>query len=51
MQIKKFGLVISIYDKFIGYLVGGEGGDFEYQSKIWGLRRSDVKWVEMSKAK
>ena len=42
--------VSSSSDKFIGYLVGGEGGDFEYQSKIWGLRRSNVKWVEMSKA-
>ena len=42
--------VSSSSDKFIGYLVGGEGGDFKYQSKIWGLRRSDVKWVEMSKA-
>ena len=48
--LRKPVAVSSSSDKFIGYLVGGEGGDFEYQSKIWGLRRSDVKWVEMSNA-
>ena len=43
--------VSSSSDKFIGYLVGGEGEIFDLgeQSKIWGLRRSDVQWVEMSK--
>ena len=41
--------VPSSSDKFIGYLVGGEG-KLGAQSKIWGLRRSDVKWVEMSKS-
>ena len=40
--------VSSSSDKFIGYLVGGEG-IFGGQSKIWGLRRSDEQWVEMSK--
>ena len=37
--------------EYVGYLVGGgtfDGYDFE-PAKTWGLRRSDMEWIEMPK--
>ena len=52
--------ISSRSDEFVGYLVGGrinngvtmEGQrstENERTSKIWGLRRSDMEWIEISK--
>ena len=49
--------VSSKSNEFIGYLVGGyniqsgrdRNGRERGVSKIWGLQRSNIKWVELSK--
>ena len=40
--------VSSKSKEFLGYLAG-ESTSNEYTDKIWGLQRSDLKWVEISK--
>ena len=41
--------VSSRSNKFVGYLVGGWTTDvLTPTSKIWGLRRYDMEWIEMS---
>ena len=42
--------VSSKSKKFVGYLVGGKSGDNRGISRIWGLQRSDMRWIELSKS-
>ena len=41
--------VSSKSKEFLGYVAGGSTINNEYNDKIWGLQRSDLKWVEISK--
>ena len=42
--------VSSRSNKFVGYLVGGRTSNaLDNTSKIWGLRKHDMEWIEMSK--
>ena len=34
---------------FLGYVAGGSTINNQYNDKIWGLQRSDLKWIEISK--
>ena len=40
--------VASNSNQFIGYVAGGNTNN-GLTDKIWGLRRTDLKWVEMTK--
>ena len=40
--------VSSRSSEFVGYLAGGHA-TWRVTSKIWGLRRFDLVWIEMSK--
>ena len=41
--------VSSKSKEFLGYVAGGSTTNNEYIDKVWGLQRSDLKWVEISK--
>ena len=40
--------VSSNSNDYVGYLVGGYTDDFATTSRIWGLQRSRMEWIEMS---
>ena len=49
-QLASSAAVSSRSNEFVGYLVGGWTTDnLTKTSKIWGLRRHDMEWIEMSK--
>ena len=52
-ELANSAAVSSRSNKFVGYLVGGRISNaiinLENTSKIWGLRKHDMEWIEMSK--
>ena len=46
--LDEFAAVASNSNNFIGYVAGGTAPN-GWNDKVWGLRRADLKWVEMPK--
>ena len=46
-KIRQSRAVSANSNEYVGYMAGGTAR-YAYTSKVWGLRRKDMTWIEMS---